>query len=124
MRKPQRVLAPILCLAIVTVVSAGAAPARAQCPADQKLTASDGAANDYYGSVASIDGEWLAVGAEGNDSAGKDAGAVYVYHRDVATGTWGGEQKLLASDGTAGDGFGSSVSLSGDWMAVGSPLAG
>jgi hypothetical protein len=121
MRKPQRVPASIAWVAIAAAVSAGAAPARAQCPADQKLTASDGAARDYFGTAACIDRDWLALGARENDDAALNAGAVYMYHRDAATDSWGGEQKLVASDATFVDHFGSSVSLSGDWLAVGAP---
>ena len=41
-------------------------------------------------------------------------GAVYVYRYNAAAMMWEQEQKLTASDGLDGDGFGYSVSISGD----------
>jgi len=83
-----------------------------------KLTASDGEAFDHFGSSVSMsgDGSAIIVGAPGD---GSGAGSVYVFTRPV--GGWAtssGSVKLTASDGAAGDGFGSSVSLSGDGSAI------
>jgi len=83
-----------------------------------KLTASDGAAGDYLGSSVSIsgDGSAIAVGAPGD---GSGAGSVYVF--TVPSGGWAsaaGAVKLTASDGAAGDGFGRSVSISGDGSTI------
>ena len=85
---------------------------------EQKLTASDGADYDYYGSSVSISGDQLLVGARGDNYNGSSFGSVYVYEKD-ANGTWGSEQKLMASDGATLDFFGSSVSISGDQLLVG-----
>ena len=63
-----------------------------------KITASDGAAHDWFGSSVAITDTKIFVGAAGNN------GAVYVYNLD---GT--GEQKITASDGNAGDYFGYSI---------------
>ena len=83
-----------------------------------KLTASDGAAFDRFGSSVSMsgDGSAIAVGAPGD---GSGPGSVYVFARPA--GGWAtssGASKLTASDGAAGDGFGSSVSMSGDGSAI------
>ncbi len=81
----------------------------------KKLTASDGAANDYFGrSVAlSSDGNTAAVGAN-NATVGVNAGqgAAYVFTRSGAD--WAQHFKLTATDGASGDFFGSSVALGGD----------
>jgi len=53
-----------------------------------------------------------------DDDNGPDAGAAYVF--DVTTGQE--VVKLLASDGEAGDFFGSSVAISGDTAVIGAPL--
>ena len=84
----------------------------------QKLIASDGAANDYFGAAVSVSGDTVVVGAYLDDTAaGADAGSSYVF---VRTGsTWTEQQKLLASDGAAGDWFGYSVSASGDTAVAG-----
>jgi hypothetical protein len=81
----------------------------------QKLTASDGAANDLFGLSVSIssDGSTIAVGADNATISGTpNAGAVYIY---VLSGpTWTQQQKLQRPSPASGDYFGTSVSLSGD----------
>jgi hypothetical protein len=84
---------------------------------EAKIVAPDGAASDYFGSSVSLSGDSLAVGAHQDDDKGSSSGSVYVYTR---TGTsWTQEAKIVASDGAASDNLGSSVSLSGDSLAVG-----
>ncbi|MCP4138396.1 MAG: hypothetical protein GY754_45965 [bacterium] len=87
----------------------------------QKLTASDAAAEDYFGfSVAiSSDGNSIVVGARFNDDKGENSGSAYVYNW---TGSrWNETQKLTASDGAADDCFGIdvAVSSSGSTIVVG-----
>ncbi len=78
-----------------------------------KLTASDGASVDFFGKRVAIDGDYIIVGAENNLTKG----AAYVFFR---TGTiWTQQAKLTASDGASGDDFGSSVSISGAYVAIG-----
>ncbi|ELZ31397.1 putative cell wall-anchored protein [Halogeometricum pallidum JCM 14848] len=50
-------------------------------PAETKLTASDGAANDFFGHSVSIsgDGSTALVGAYSDDDAGPDSGSAYVF---------------------------------------------
>jgi hypothetical protein len=83
----------------------------------QKLLASDGAAVDLFGSSVSISGDYAIVGAYGDDAKGIDSGSVYVFLRSGTS--WSQQQKLTASDGAAGDLFGYSVSISGDYAIVG-----
>eukprot|EP01043_Picozoa_sp_COSAG02_P061082 COSAG02_NODE_8126_length_2697_cov_7.124326_1_plen_702_part_10 len=87
----------------------------------QKLLASDGSQGDSFGYSVGLDGEVLVVGAPyGADNAGgTQAGAVYVFVRDVGSGAWSEAQKLLASDGSQGDYFGISVGLDGEVLVVG-----
>ncbi len=82
-----------------------------------KLLASDGAAGDNFGQSVSISGDVALVGAEGDDDKGDWSGSAYVFRRDG--NSWGEEQKLIAPDGAAQDGFGGSVSISGDVALVG-----
>ena len=82
-----------------------------------KLTASDGAAGDWFGGSVSLDGDRLAVGASGDDDNGSRSGSVYVYKRE--SGTWSRIAKLKASDGATDDEFGISVTVDGDTVAVG-----
>ena len=81
---------------------------------EQKLIASDGAADDRYGSSVSISGtpgnEIAIVGAFFHDDNTTNSGSAYIYRFNGVS--WVEEQKLLASDGAAGDSFGFSVSFS------------
>ena len=91
-----------------------------------KLTASDGAAYDRFGSSVAISGNTLVVGAPYATVGGvSDRGAAYVFTEP--TSGWAGHvtesAKLTASDGAAGDQFGSSVSISGNTVVVGAPDA-
>lgn len=92
-----------------------AAPAWGQQHEDHKLTASDGEESDFFGS-ASLSGEVALIGAEGDDAS---TGSAYVFRYDAGTGTWNEEAKLTASDGEAGDRFGSPVSLCGEVALIG-----
>ena len=90
-----------------------------------RLTASDGAADDWFGSSVSVSGDTLIVGAHGAAVIGSDdQGAVYVFERDQGgSGAWGQVAKLTAADGAALDWFGWSVSISGETALVGAPYA-
>ncbi len=84
---------------------------------EDKLTASDGATGDQFGSSVSINGDYVIIGAYGDDSNGIDAGSAYIFKR---TGTnWNEEDKLLASDSSSQDKFGISVSINGDYVIIG-----
>jgi len=90
---------------------------------DAKLVASDGAAFDNFGYSVAISCHTILVGALYDDNAnGIDAGSAYVFTKDPVTGVWTQQQKLLASDGSAFDNFGTSVALDGDRAVVGAPF--
>ncbi|MDB4453702.1 thrombospondin type 3 repeat-containing protein [Pseudomonadales bacterium] len=86
----------------------------------QKLTASDGAADDHFGISVSIDGDTAVIGAYGDDDNGTNSGSAYVYVR--SNGVWSEQQKLTASDGAEIDLFGGSVSIDGDTAVIGARL--
>jgi hypothetical protein len=83
----------------------------------QKLTASDAAATDYFGNSVSISGDYAIVGARENDDDGSNSGSAYIYHWDGSN--WTEQKKLTASDAAAADHFGHSVAISGDYAIVG-----
>ncbi|HMJ06609.1 MAG TPA: FG-GAP repeat protein, partial [Chthoniobacterales bacterium] len=86
-----------------------------------KLTASDGAAFDYFGYSVSLSGNSALVGAYG-DGIGSNSfqGSAYLFRNlDTASGTITQNVKLTASDGAASDLFGYSVSLSGNSALAG-----
>jgi uncharacterized repeat protein (TIGR01451 family) len=74
-----------------------------------------------FGHSVSLSGDTVVVGAvTDKNPAGELTGAAYVFVRSGTT--WSMQQKLLASDGLGSDGFGESVSISGDTVVVGSRL--
>jgi len=89
----------------------------------QKLTASDKAANDFFGYSVAISGDYVVVGAyqEDEDNAGgntqPDAGAAYIFKRTGTT--WDQQQKIVASDRAVADQFGRAVAISGDYVVIG-----
>ena len=90
-----------------------------------KLTASDAAANDQFGTEhgVAVSGDTVVVGAWFDDDAGgEDAGSAYLFTRSGAPGSevWTEQKKLTASDAAAFDDFGRSVAVSGDTVVVGS----
>ncbi len=85
-----------------------------------KLTASDGAGGDLFGHSVALCEETAIVGASQDDvGANTGQGSAYIFTR--AGTTWTQQAKLTASDGAAGDNFGTSVALSGDTALVGAP---
>ena len=89
----------------------------------EKILASDGSVNDYFGGLVAISGNKVVVGAHNDDDKGNDSGSAYVYDLSSGTGSLSdvlaSEIKLTASDSTANDFFGGSVSISGDKVVVG-----
>ncbi|KAJ5076432.1 hypothetical protein M0811_06432 [Anaeramoeba ignava] len=91
----------------------------------QILIASDGQAYDNFGSGVSIsnDGKYIFVGAS-DATVGEsnyDQGKVYIFENN---GTfWNEKQILIASDGKIDDNFGYSISISGNYSLIGSPMA-
>ncbi len=92
---------------------------------------------DYFGTTISVDGDTIAVGAPGEDSIENtitngdtvavdntawSSGAVYVYKRNG--GAWAQEAYIKPSNNQVsewGMEFGNSVSLNGNFLAVGAP---
>jgi FG-GAP repeat len=87
---------------------------------DQKITDANGAASDYFGESVSISGNYAIVGAYGEDvSANTDQGSASIYQRNGST--WELMQKITDAASTAGDSFGGSVYISGNYAIVGAP---
>ena len=87
-----------------------------------KLTADDGAADDWFGRSVSIDGDTMVIGATQDDDKGDKSGSAYVFMRATAgdlTSGWTQVAKLTAGDGAVNDEFGYSVSIDGDTMVIG-----
>jgi len=72
-----------------------------------KLTASDAAFNDFFGSSVSLSGDLAVIGAAGDDDSGDASGSAYVFLRSESV--WTEQFKLTAADTSAGDEFGRAV---------------
>ena len=82
-----------------------------------KITASDAEYDDQFGNSVSISGDYAIVGAHYEDTGGNSAGAAYIFYRSGTN--WTQQVKITASDAHTFGGFGSSVSISGDYAIVG-----
>ena len=88
----------------------------------QNILPTDLANADYYGFTVSMDTDYVAIGATGQDNATyayADAGAVYVYA--FGGGVWNFQQKLQGT--TIRGQFGFAISLYSNRLAVGAPWA-
>jgi hypothetical protein len=83
----------------------------------QKLTASDAATGDWFGSSVAVAGDTAIIGAEREDENGSNSGSAYVFTRSA--GVWTEQQKLTASDGFDFDDFGDSMAIDGDTAVIG-----
>src|SRR6056300_112714 len=81
---------------------------------ETKITASDGAAGDYFGRSVAVGSGRIVVGAYGDGDRGFGTGSAYIYDLD-------GNQlaKITASDGAAYDNFGISVAVGSGRIVVG-----
>jgi hypothetical protein len=85
---------------------------------EEKLEASDGAAQDLFGFAVDVQGDLLVVGAPGDETAaGTAAGSVHVFR--ASGGQYLEEQQLFADDGSVDDYFGWSVAARGDLVFAG-----
>ncbi|MGI8788129.1 MAG: carboxypeptidase regulatory-like domain-containing protein [Pyrinomonadaceae bacterium] len=83
-----------------------------------QFIATNGAANDNYGTSVAVFGDTAIVGAPGHTVVlNASQGAVYVFVRSGTT--WTQQSRLIAADGSAGDQFGKSVAISGNTVVVG-----
>jgi hypothetical protein len=79
------------------------------------------ACREYFGQDLDLDPGRLVVGATGFLRGEEEVGAAFVFERGPAG--WVQAARLLAPDGADNDGFGASVAMRGDWIAVGAPAA-
>lgn len=84
-----------------------------------KLTASDGAGFDRFGTSVSLDvnGNRALIGAVAGGAGGSPTGSAYVF--DLVDDVWTESAELVANDAGNGDEFGTSVSLDGSIALIG-----
>jgi len=79
------------------------------------------AAGDQFGYSVSISGNYAVVGTILEDTGGADAGAAYFYKTADGGTTWTAADDNPKTGAAAGDHFGNSVAISGDYAVVGAP---
>jgi hypothetical protein len=84
---------------------------------DQKLTASDGDADNWFGRCVSMDEDYIAIGAPKDDDNGENSGSVYIFKNNGQS--WIEDQKLTTLDSASEDLFGSCVSIDGNNIIIG-----
>ena len=86
-----------------------------------KLTADDGAVEDYFGRTVVISDGTIVVGAYNDDDKGSNSGSAYVFEKSDSSDatSWTQVKKLNADDGAANDRFGVSVAISDGTIVVG-----
>jgi FG-GAP repeat protein/CARDB protein len=87
---------------------------------EYKLTALDGAAGDNFGCSVAISGDNVIVGASNDDDNRSDSGSVYVFNWNGST--YSEVRKIIASDGSEDNNFGTSISVSGSKLLVGAKI--
>ncbi|MCB1228734.1 MAG: FG-GAP repeat protein [Verrucomicrobiae bacterium] len=98
------------------MVGFAASEARALSPVVEKLHSKQSLPAEFGNAVAVSD-RWIVVGESKHQDLAANAGAIHVF--DARTG--GYLRRIRASDGAAGDFFGTSVSLCGNLVLVGAP---
>lgn len=84
---------------------------------ESKLIPEDLNASSAFGQHVAISGDYVIVGAAGDNTRGPESGAAYIYQR---RGTrWLLSVKLTPKDGEAYDNFGQGVAIDGNYAAVG-----
>lgn len=91
----------------------------------QKIITDDRAEGDLFGWDLVVQGDYLLVSSEGNDTDANGgnfangAGAIYLFERSGST--WNQLQKIVASDRGTNDSFGEVIALSGNYLLAGAP---
>ncbi|WP_282049921.1 immunoglobulin-like domain-containing protein [Maribacter aquivivus] len=86
----------------------------------QVFTASDAALGDDFGGSVSISEDQIVIGAARNGSNGNNSGAAYIFEKGT-NGYFSETQKIVPSDASFSDRFGSSVAISTNTIIVGTP---
>jgi hypothetical protein len=111
-----RLAAPLLALALPTLAPSHAA---AQLAGPTVIRGNDTNAADLFGASVDINNRVIIVGAPGDAPNGSFSGSAYLFDADTSVQL----HKLIPSDGSAQDQFGTSVSISGSRAIVGAPNA-
>jgi hypothetical protein len=107
----------LICVMAVTSVPSMAAAQYCHIGKREVVMPAPLVSGDQYGSAMAVSGDWLFVGAPGDDQLQADAGAVYVFQIDG--GAYAFRQKLLAVGGIGPARFGVALAAYFDVLLVG-----
>ena len=85
----------------------------------QKLTASDAAANDRFGTAVAVHGSTIVVTSPRDDDYGSNSGGAYVFEFEPTLGQFVQSAKLVDTTGHSKDFFGESVAIEFDTIVIG-----
>ncbi len=88
---------------------------------EQKLTASNAASGDRFGTSVDVSSDLVVIGAHGDSANGPGSGSAYVFMYDGFD--WTEQAHLLPSNGAAFDDFGTSMGVQGGVAVAGAPSA-
>lgn len=86
----------------------------------QKLVGIGIGSSDGFGDAVAIDGDTIVIGTPGDDDAGTNAGAAYIFTN--IEGTWSQTAKLIAPPVVGGDNYASAVDIDGDTIVISASL--
>jgi hypothetical protein len=89
-----------------------------------KLTASDGAAGDWFGQATAISNDVAVIGALQDDDRGTSSGSAYVFRKHADGGDWGQVAKIVGFDTAGSHDMGASIAVSGNMAVAGAPGQG
>ncbi len=122
MKIPVRSVSPVSSVLCVVMLATIPSATHAQCtPIEkEKLLASDGAVDDYFGYSVGVSGIHAVIGAHRDDDNGEGSGSAYAFRFDGSQ--WTEKTKLTSSTGSEWDEFGIAVAISGNTIVVGAPF--
>ncbi|MCF8373233.1 MAG: T9SS type A sorting domain-containing protein [Bacteroidales bacterium] len=85
----------------------------------QILIPTNGLVADEFGACVAIQENSVFVSAPKNDANGMNSGATYIFNYNATSQLWEQAQMLMASNGNPNDEFGTSLSVSGEWLFIG-----
>ena len=86
----------------------------------QRVAASDGSENDYFGNAIDLDGDLLVIGAHKDDPGGvNDSGSAYLFKKS-SSGLFEQTAKLIPEDSSVWMNYGHSVATANNTVAIGS----
>ena len=86
-----------------------------------EITADDANSNDFFGMSVAMQGEFIAIGATGDDDIASSSGAVYLF-KHISDSNITQVGKLTIADGVQNDRFGNALAMNEEHLLVGTAV--